>query len=518
MVRSATPDEEFWSFWRAYSGDMKNDGFSVGKDRKDGSWQVVHWKKLSYAKLEEEKKSIEESRSGDSSIDAPSPVGLDYFPFQKAGIEFIHNRKNVLLGDEMGTGKSIQTIGTINLEKPDRVLIICPAGLKLNWESELRKWLVDDYDINVMYSTSTWPKMDQRSVVIMNYEILHKFQDELREKEWDLLVLDEAQYIKNSKTQRSKNITGAKQKKISPLPAKKKLLLTGTPIINRPSELWNLIHYLDPELWDNWKFYVYRYCGAYKDGFGLNISGASNLEELQKKLRSSVMIRRLKKDVLKELPEKMREVILIDSEDNNIVRALKNEKEVLERIKDSDDSRLSKLTEISKVRHEMAIAKVPFVMNHVNMVLESTDKLVIFAHHKDVISSMRGYLDKKKIKSVVVTGDVSMKDRNAAINEFQNNPDTKVFIGTIGAAGTGITLTASHHVIFAELDWAPGNVSQAESRCARIGQKNAVLIQHLVVNGSIDSKIVKSLINKQRIIDEALDIDFVDKIDVEEII
>ena len=481
--------------------------------------------------------SIGESTAVDSDLNIPSPEGLDYFPFQKAGIEFLTKKRNVLLGDEMGLGKTIQVSGLINLDSPKKVLVICPAGLKLNWKSELSKWLVNRYDIHLLKSSVPWPlelgskggrslfETSDKKIVIINYEILHKYHDELREEEWDLLVCDEAQYIKNKKAKRSLLITGKmggrKEDRVQPIPAKKKVLLTGTPIMNRPAELWNLIRYLDKENWTNWMTFVKRYCNAYYNGWSWDYSGSSNEEELQSRLRSTIMIRRLKKDVLKELPDKIRHTVLIDPTLPGIKEALNQERAEMENLKANSEgqSQVSLLANLAKIRHNTAVSKLPYIVNHIMEALESEKKLVVFSHHKDIANHVQETLQGKKIGCVKITGDTKMEDRNASVLRFQSDPETMVFVGTIGAASTGITLTESSHVIFTELDWSPGNMSQAEDRCARIGQKNSVLVQHLVVDGSIDSKIVKMLLEKQWIIEKVTNIESLDDdFDIHEIV
>jgi SNF2 family DNA or RNA helicase len=159
----------------------------------------------------------------------------------------------------------------------------------------------------------------------------------------------------------------------------------------------------------------------------------------------------------------------------------------------------SKFTEMAKLRQQIALLKVPYVVEHVR---NASSKVVIFAHHKAVVSALKKELGEE---AVVLVGDTKMEDRQAAVDAFQNDPGVLYFIGSIQAAGVGITLTAASHVVFAELDWVPGNMSQAEDRCHRIGQHESVLVQHLVMEGSLDSTMAQSLIDKQEVIDRALD-------------
>jgi hypothetical protein len=271
-----------------------------------------------------------------------------------------------------------------------------------------------------------------------------------------------------------------------------------------------------------------RYCAGYKGEWGWNFDGHSHLDELQTRLRSTIMVRRLKADVLTDLPAKRRQVIVLPS--NGAAALIEAERAAsarheadlfaaqvaVELAKAGDDEQAYKdavakvrgvvqtaFTEMAKLRHDTALAKVPAV---VERVLDATGKVVIMAHHKDVIAGIRAGLEEEHPGSVVtLTGDDGMTDRQESVDRFQNDPACKYFIGSIRAAGVGITLTASSHVVFAELDWTPGMMSQAEDRCHRIGQRDSVLVQHLVLDQSLDANLATTLVAKQEVIDKALD-------------
>lgn len=475
--------------------------------------------------LERREASIVDSKATDANVTIPAPSGLDYLPYQRAGIAFASKRPSSLIADEMGLGKTIQAIGVANADfSVSKILVICPASLKLNWKRELEKWLTRPLDIGVA-DARNWPNTD---VVIVNYDVLKKLHSQLRAAEWDLMIVDEAHYIKNAKAQRSKEVLGGGKgtRKVEPIKAKRRVFLTGTPIVNRPIELWPLAHSLDPNEFDNFFGYAKRYSNATHNGFGWDFSGASNLDELQDRLRSTIMVRRLKKDVLTELPAKVRQVIELPA--NGMTRAIAAERAkweaskeklaelraAVELAKASDnpadydnavealrDAEKAEFTEMARLRHETARAKVPYVIEHIRDAMDG-GKVVVMAHHVDVVEAIqREFQD----CSVAVTGGVAIEDRQAAVDAFQNDPRVTLFIGNIQAAGVGLTLTASSHVIFAELDWVPGNVTQAEDRCHRIGQHDSVLVQHLVLEGSIDAHLAKTIVRKQNVIDQALD-------------
>jgi len=470
------------------------------------------------------REAIDASRATEADLEIPCPPGLAYMPFQKAGIAYALKRANVLIGDEMGTGKSIQTCGILNmLPYPEKrsVLVVCPASLRINWKRELEKWLVEATSIGVVEG-SKWPE-GSPDIVIINYDVLVRHLDTLTARQWDVMVLDECHACKNPKAQRTKAVLLIR--------AKRRVALTGTPILNRPIEFWTLAHMLAPAEFPSWKRYVDRYCApevVYTPrGPVTTYTGAANLEELQIRSRGSFLIRRLRSEVLRELPGKRRQIIPLpwngaasvvrhmneewESREERLaslkVAALgaPNEEEYKAAVKALADAEKIAFEEISAARKALALAKVPKVIGHATELLEDgVRKLVIFGHHKEVISQIVDGL--KAYNPVVLVGDTSMDDRQAAVDSFQTDPDVRVFVGSIRAAGVGLTLTAASTMVYAELDWTPGIVSQSEDRCVRIGQKEMVLIQHLVFDDSLDSHLAKVLVEKQEIIDRALDV------------
>lgn len=474
---------------------------------------------------------LKASRATSTTNEFPTPQGLEYLPFQKAGIEFSLQNANTLIGDEMGLGKTIQAVGVINADQTiKKVLVICPSFLKRNWSKEISKWSVRPLTVEII-DGSSWVDAD---VQIINYDILSRHSDRIRAEQYDLIVIDEVQYCKNPKALRTAYALGGKigkkgeEQEIAPIPARRRVYLTGTPLLNRPVELWSILHSLDPETFKNFMSFAKRYCGAYQDRYAWHFDGATNLDELQKKLRSSVMIRRMKADVLKELPAKRRQIIELPA--NGAAGVVSAEKKAYERyqsillelqvavelskasdnpsdyeeaVKALKEGYVAAFTEISAQRHEVALAKVPYVIEHVRSILEEGKKVVVFAHHIDVAEAIAEGL-RQVADGVVIHSKVNNELRDRYVTRFQTEDDCKWCVGTIGAAGVGLTMTASSHVVFAELDWVPANLSQAEDRCHRIGQVESVLIQHLVLEGSLDAHIAETIVEKQRIIDRAL--------------
>lgn len=498
----AEPTPEFWGVWRKQKEQLKQEGISVGKNTA-GQWEVCLWRDPAPETLEEINQRKQESRATDADVHIPAPQGLAYLPYQKAGIAAMLRRKHVLLADEMGLGKTIQAIGLINADTSiSNALIICPASLKLNWARELRKWLVRPMSVGVA-NGGNLPSAD---IIVINYDILNKHYEALTAKEWDIIISDEAHYIKNKDSMRSKLERSLK--------AKRRVRMTGTPIVNRPAELWALVADMEPRFSSYWKF-VRRYADARQTRYGWDVSGASNLDELHDILRSTIMIRRKKADVLKELPPKTRRLVELDLYDSSLADIVTRLNALAEKVDlcetDDYEAAVSKLesqteifTEISRLRHELALAKAPYVAHYVASILREYDdrKIVVFAHHRDVVDVLMQEL--LEFNPVKVTGEDSISDRQQAVDKFQNDPSVRVFVGNIRAAGVGLTLTASSHVVFAELDWAPANVTQAEDRCHRVGQRDNVLVEHVVVNGSLDARMAQLLLHKQQIIEQAV--------------
>ena len=466
-------------------------------------------------------------------------LGEDYMPCQKAYIVYATNQQNVLNADDPGVGKTIETAGTINeLQEMfglQKVLVICPGRLKFNWHDELDKWLVKKYGIHVV-TGSDKPNFD--AIQIINYQLLHKWEYEIKTRPWDLVVIDEAHKIKRPSALRSKLILGSKKKNvvsIAPLQAERIHCLSGTPMPNgRPRELWPLVHYLDPVNFHDFRSYALEFCNASiskktkKLTFPPGEKAASNLDKLQDKLRATIMIRREKKDVLKDLPPKRRQVIELPEDGCEEVileelRAFDTYKVELERLKKLvETTKVSGNTEeyksavrllragmtyafsqMAKMRLKTALAKMPMMLAHIDALLdEGATKLAVYAHHHQVHNAFKEHF---KDKAVMLTGQVSNKVFYENVKTFQNDPNCQIAICAITLA-EGYTITAAEIEVFAEGDWVPGPLTQAEDRVHRKGQTKNLLIQHLVLRGSLDATMIKRVVAKQNNNDKALNV------------
>jgi SNF2 family DNA or RNA helicase len=420
----------------------------------------------------------------------------------------------------MGLGKTIQAIGMANAIEADKILVICPASLKINWSKEMQKWLMRTLSVAIV-----WGKKDEDAfgdeVVIINYELLNAHASRLRDRRWDLIIIDEAHYLKSNKADRTGQVFGRKRgtparPKLAPIPFEHILLLTGTPMLNgKPKELWPLLQVLDPDgLGSDWFAFARRYCDLFeieqfdaakgeKVHVGWKWDGAKNLDELQLLMRERFMIRRLKKDVLKELPPKTRQIIVLEAK-KGLTKLLEHERISYEEYVKTHGEEIDPpaFTEMSKIRKEVALAKVPYVIEYLKEVLDETEKVVVWVHHHETFDAIQTAFGSAAIG---VDGRTDSVLRQQIVDLFQTDASKHIFIGGIKAAGTGLTLTAASVAVFAELDWVPANVTQAEDRLHRIGQEENVLVRHVVLNGSLDQRIVQAIIRKQEIADRTLD-------------
>lgn len=434
-----------------------------------------------------------------STILGPFP-GQNYLPYQQAGIEFMVERPNVLLADPPGLGKTIEIAGTLNQLRSPRVLIVCPASLRLNWIQELQKWLsYAPESLEVVSVDSVWRKGVFSRLVATSF---------------DFMAVDEAQYIKETDSKRSMACAALAAK------AKRVVLMTGTPVKNRPRDAFHLLHILAPDIFPDYRQFALRYCAAFQQAIYVkggrkrtiwNDNGSSNLEELNDILRSTIMLRRSKEDALPQLPRKRRQLIEVEGAAKEVKAEKAAWEEVCvsvgyeEALRQMEAGAGIAFTEMASKRKTVSLSKIPFVVEHVSNLLDSGEKVILFAHHRDVISGLADGL--KDYSPVTYVGGMNEKQKDEAKRRFMEDDACRVFIGNIQAAGTGLTLTVSSTVVFAEMSYCPSDMEQCEDRACRIGQTaGSVLVQHIVLAGSLDVTMGKKLLEKQKIADIILDI------------
>lgn len=437
--------------------------------------------------------------------DFPAPRGQKYLPFQKIGIQFLAERTSALLADEQGLGKTVQAIGALNVLKAKRVLIGCPASVKYNWPSELKNWLTEYRSIQVIEGINAY--VDQNcEITVFNYDLVSRGEGTLRAllgQRWDVGIFDEAHYLKSHKSERTKSIL--RRGGLASLCARK-WFLSGTPVLNRPIELYPILKAAAPETitpYTDRIAFARQYCGAWWDGLSWVVDGSSNETELRHKLYKTFMLRRLKSEVLAQLPEKRFKVVPVGVDKGKGSKALDQERETLEQIEAGCVSLELGGIPIAMHRREVAEAKVETCLKYIVDELETVQKLVVFAHHKNVIQALERGL--ASYHPCVVNGDVSPSDRAIAVEAFQKDPERRVFIGQIQAAGTGITLTTASDVIFVESSWVPGEILQATDRLHRIGQRNAVQVTFLVAQGSVEEYMIHRVVDKLKTINKIVE-------------
>lgn len=428
------------------------------------------------------------------------PDGL--YPYQAAGVEcmseqFALGRANMLLADQPGLGKTPQTARLADVMGWKNLLVICPASLRLNWVREIERWRKAGSEPVAVLDSKRFPKPG--CTVVVSYDIFVRphWADVLSLYPFDALVCDESHYLKNIDAKRTKAILGKEglYKQI-----RNTLLLSGTPIPNRAHELFKIVKLFAKEAfpWSYWDF-----CGRYHqyvlDG---KPRGSRNEDDLYTRLRGSgFMLRRRKEDVLKDLPPKTHQLVVFPA-DGSTRKVLQREREFS--AQEIIQHGVPVGTSLPEVRREMGIAKAPVCASYVAGLLDGgLEKVVCAAHHTDVIARIAH--DLREYGVVVVQGDTRPRKRQEAVDRFQTDPQVRVFVGQLTAAGTGITLTAASDVVFVEASWVPGENEQMLDRCHRIGQVSPVLAHYLVVEGSLDAKILGTAAGKAEGIAKIMD-------------
>ena len=450
-------------------------------------------------------------------------MGRTPYEHQKEGIKFLLSRKKAILADDMGLGKTIQAVVSTLATESKKVLIICPSSTKINWEREIN--MFGEYDTSIIQGRKWKPA----KYTIINYDILKNFHTvkkrgekpieeltQILDEKFDTLIVDEAHYLKNYKSIRGSIVTDLVKK----TDFENVWLLTGTPVANRPKDLYNLLKIIGHPLADNWQFYVKRYCDAknfkkrLKNGKIKNIwlvDGNSNLGELSIRIKNKVL-RRMKEEVL-DMPDKT--IIPVFNQlsskewveyDNLWEEYLIKRKEQKKRGSPQRD-----LVELILLRQFIAMKAIPNTIELVDNAIEEGKKVIIFTTFNDELLDLQEYYGNN---CVVHNGSMSSKEKQSSVDEFQNNPNKKVFIGNIMSAGVGITLTAADTVIFNSFDWVPGNNEQAEDRSYRIGQNNNVSVYYQLFEDTISTRMWYTLKHKKNVINQIIgkDDDNIDEI------
>ena len=432
--------------------------------------------------------------------------------FQREGLDFLlKSSGNALLADEMGLGKTVQTLAYLSKEKNAfPALIIATLVTLTHWQREIEKFLKKkskNGKINSNASpTSTMIRIGKSNEIgdydfyIINYELLHKRQNDLAKLSINSIVCDEVQHLRSKTTQKY----AAVKKLAAKESVKYRVGLSGTPIYNRGSEIWPIVDILKPGLLGNFKEFCEYFCWVDEKGKAIVLD--NKRDTLRKQLTTHVMLRRKKSDVLKDLKDKVRypEVIASDerfykSELDKIWKKLEEEQSYAET---AFDKSASYHRAIESERQAAGLAKLKHVVEFVNEVMETEESIVVFCHHKAIHKLLHESLAEHNPASIIGGQTLSVRDNE--IDRFQKGK-TRLMVAGLRAGNVGINLTKARYVIFAELDWSPAIHRQAEDRLHRIGQKNTVLAYYLVGKGTLDEHVADILVDKAYEIDTILD-------------
>ncbi|CAI5502808.1 unnamed protein product [Closterium sp. Naga37s-1] len=438
-------------------------------------------------------------------FDLPDGFRKLLMPFQEQGMQFALSRGGrVLIADEMGLGKTVQAIGLAACYRDEwPVLVIAPSSLRLHWAMSIVRWLdLPPEDITVVMPQGTTRSINGFNFVrctrnqplslqspfnIISYDLLDRLEQP--EEPFKVVIADESHYLKNYKAKRTGLAVPRLQR------ANRAILLTGTPALSRPIDLFKQLEALQPHAYRKLGEYGKRYCRGGRFG---EFTGSSNLEELHAVLSGTVMIRRLKKQVLPQLPDKRRQQVLLMLEEKAMkpiralhiqLRKVREKKKAAATPEKESEAVMEERALVSRLYTESAWAKVDAVREYLGTMLEGGCKFLVFAHHMTMMDALSEFFQKAKVGYIRIDGGTAPEKRHHLVARFQEEPDTRVAVLGIHAAGVGLTLTAASTVVFAEMAWNPGDLVQAEDRAHRIGQANAVNVYYLHAPETIDDVI-----------------------------
>jgi SWI/SNF-related matrix-associated actin-dependent regulator 1 of chromatin subfamily A len=444
----------------------------------------------------------------DKSLDAQAAaLATGLFPHQIEGVAFLLGRRRAILADDMGLGKTRQAIVALRHAAPNGpYLVVCPASVKRNWAREIAI-AAPGVSTHIVEGGATLPA--RPDWVVINYDILAKHMDTLSRQPWAGLVFDEAHYLKNHKSTRSRlarELAGEARSR----PGQDALvyLLTGTPLTNRPRDLFVLLQLVGHSLGRSFLAFAKRYCAAERNDFGWQTGGASNLEELTVQLHG-VMLRRAKDQVL-ALPPKIRAWLPVDvpkgtgvSDMRKVVELLRSDDKVAP-ASPIDDRRLRGrlLGALTKARQRLAGAKLTATLDFVQSAIDQGEKVIVFSCFEEPLQALADTLG---TSAVVLTGKTPASHRQPIVDRFQQDDTVRVFLANIIAGGVGLNLTSATQVVFNDLDWVPSNHWQAEDRAYRIGQTRTVNVTYMVAANTMDDFVQTVLEAKAALVSAVVD-------------
>jgi SNF2 family DNA or RNA helicase len=397
------------------------------------------------------------------------PDKYTLMPFQEEGVRYIISRKYCLVGDDMGLGKSLQALAAVVALKAKRVLIICPGMLVEQWLRLAAEWNIGqdtyyigrvDASVPICNSFSHWLLVSSYGYASTN--------NALRDLSYDLVVIDESHALKNPTAKRTKRILG----KGSLLKnAERVVLMSGTPVMNRPAELYIMLKTFCPDLlgeYVRWDLFVRRYCG-------FAAKGATHTDELAIILKE-FMLRRTKEEVLDQLPPVVEQKIYIEGIKSPVYEFLPTQ------------------------RRFLAIHKTPFIVDYVKELLQTVDKILLICYHRETIKEIQTQLQ----NAVTIRGGQDHELRESNLTKFKTDPECRVLIGQINTIGFGVDglQHVCDRIVFGEIDWSPGVLAQAIDRLRRFGQTRTVFVDYIIAKGTLEERIDSKLKWKRKVIKE----------------
>lgn len=466
---------------------------------------------------------IFESVSGTKEFAVDRIAVKDLFPFQNEGVRHLQKFAGTILADEPGLGKTAQAITAMELTLKDchpdfySGIIICPPFLALNWVREFDRWAPKAKVQRLAKRSDKFESHKSVDYIIVPDSLIidRKIQGQILNSSFHWGIIDEAHRYKNHGSKRTEALFGKFERAIFSGPSianqcLRKSLLTGSPIPNRPIEIWPLLFGISPAAIDFKNYYEFAtvYCDARQTKYGLDVSGSSNESELFDRL-SRIMLRRTKREVMPQLPSRTKTALMIEP-DRLEVKALDYEKKIKKDLSARDHITIHDewaktenmiLGLFAEERRQLSIFKAIRAIEWATNFLEANadQKLLIFAWHKDAVHAIAAGLEAPEI-----TGKTSMTKRQEIVDKFQNNIETRVIVANIQTLGVGFTLTKAQTVLFAEFSWVPGENEQAIDRCHRIGQDLPVTAHFLIYENSLDEYAFDVQKDKQKTIDKIL--------------
>ena len=428
---------------------------------------------------------------------------IDYSPYdnrppmehQKVAIEKLLANNKFILADDMGLGKTTAAVIASMESGAKKVLIVCPASLKINWDREIKNYT--DRRVLIVEGRKWGSTFDYYIInydILKNYHTTEKSEDSddyklLVNEKFDLAIVDEAHYVSNATANRTRLLNDV----LETIP--RVWLLTGTPMTSRPINYFNLLKIVDSPLTLNWQSYVRRYCKGYQFSVGnrkvWNTSGASNLDELRERTKSYVL-RRMKTDIL-DLPEKIVTPVFVELTSKMYDEELEEFTRISNDKKDNETISVT-LNRLMKIRQLIAYEKIQYTCELIDKCLDQGKKVIVFTNFTISLEMIH---EKYKKNSVILNGSMSKEKKQESVDRFQNEDKIKIFISNIVAGGVGITLTAGEVVIMNDLSFVPAHHSQAEDRAYRYGQKNSVLVYYPVFENTVE-KIIYNILQKKK--------------------